>query len=100
MQINPLKSNGIFKTGASQSAGGVTGEMKSKASEKTDTIEISRYGSDQCVFKKLAREISQDIQAMDDSAREDAIRSAVEEGRYDVSADKVAQAILARIFSE
>lgn len=69
-------------------------QVKAAAPEKSDTISISREAENGRAIGKTASSVMQELRAMDDPARLDAIISSVRSGSYHVASGDLADAML------
>ena len=90
---NQYYNNKVNKT-AKQSSGGQP--QKAEICDKRDTILLS-YPAPKGSFEGLVRQMAQEVMQYDSTERIAALRQAVRDGSYSVSAQEVADAILSRV---
>lgn len=102
MKINPTAMNHFYKAGTKNSAepAASLSQAEKCAASKVDTISISSAGSSQSEVGKITKSVMREVARLDDPARIDSIRKAVEDGTYQISASAVADSILQHIFFE
>lgn len=103
MKINPTALNRYYQASAKNAASDSKTSLnatETTSAAKIDTVSISSAGSSHCEISKISKSIMKEISKMDEPARIDAIKKAVEDGTYQVSASAVADSILQHLFME
>jgi len=102
MEIKPSSGFNIYKANARSAMNcenSVGKSVSSAAPNKMDTISISAQGAQQKETAKLVSSITKEITADADSAKVNALKTAIQNGTYSVSAEKIADAILNGLFA-
>lgn len=99
MEINTSRMHQIYKSNASavpvrDGKKTQTAEAAGTAASKVDTVSISAQGAQLKNIGKATSEIAQELDGKTDPAKISALKAAIAAGEYNVSADRIADAIL------
>lgn len=90
--------NTISKAGAKYNTADTKNSIAvpDRKSEKSDKVLISSAATQQYEIYKMTKSVMKDIEATDLSTKAEGIKTQIDSGSYQISSDKIADAIFAR----